>query len=189
MLKSTAAFVNCVGGVNGDNPTEITQSDVDAVVRTLLGNDAKKTTDNIQGEDRFGTGPVRDSYVALAHTDLSGDLSATAGFIHARNYPSQDGIPSAEWGTIGNLRFLLSSKGCKTNGVSNLNAAVYDIFCVGLEAYGIVDQDGLYAQLMYTPPMYSGPLWMNATIGWKTGFAARVLNDAWVIRLRATLRA
>jgi len=40
MLASTASFINCTGGVNGDNPTEITRSDVDTVVRTLLGNNA-----------------------------------------------------------------------------------------------------------------------------------------------------
>ncbi len=40
MLAGTAAFINCTGGVNGDNPTEITRSDVDTVVRTLLNNNA-----------------------------------------------------------------------------------------------------------------------------------------------------
>ncbi len=40
MLAATAGFINCVGGVNGDNPTEITRSDVDEVVRTLLDNNA-----------------------------------------------------------------------------------------------------------------------------------------------------
>ena len=38
MLASTASFINCTGGVNGDNPTEITRSDVDTVVRALLNN-------------------------------------------------------------------------------------------------------------------------------------------------------
>ena len=54
MLASSAALINCVGGTNGDTPTEITLSDVDAITRVLLSNDAKKTTNNIQGEDRFG---------------------------------------------------------------------------------------------------------------------------------------
>ena len=40
MLAGTAAFINSTGGVNGDNPTEITRSDVDTVVRTLLNNNA-----------------------------------------------------------------------------------------------------------------------------------------------------
>jgi len=52
MLASTASFINSTGGVNGDNPTEITRSDVDTVVRTLLNNDAYTVLDNIEGEDK-----------------------------------------------------------------------------------------------------------------------------------------
>jgi hypothetical protein len=54
MLASTASFINCVGGVNGDQPTEITRYDVDGVVQTLLGNNAYTILDNIEGEDKFG---------------------------------------------------------------------------------------------------------------------------------------
>ena len=61
MLAATAAFINCTSGVNGDNPTEITRPDVDEVVRTLLDNNAYTVLDNIEGEDRFGTAPVRDA--------------------------------------------------------------------------------------------------------------------------------
>jgi len=47
MLASTASFINCTGGVNGDNPTEITRTDVDAVVRTLLNNNAYTIMDRM----------------------------------------------------------------------------------------------------------------------------------------------
>ena len=61
MLASTASFINCVGGTNGDVPTEITRSDVDNVVRTLRGNNAYSFLTGVEGEDRFGTAPVRDA--------------------------------------------------------------------------------------------------------------------------------
>jgi len=54
MLAATASFINCVGGVDGDVPTEITRSDVDTVVRALLNNNAYTIMDNIEGEDKFG---------------------------------------------------------------------------------------------------------------------------------------
>ena len=54
MLAATAAAIYCTGGVNGDNPTELTRSDVDDVVRTLLGNNAYTILDNIEGDDKFG---------------------------------------------------------------------------------------------------------------------------------------
>ena len=81
MLASTASFINCVGGTDGDNPTEITRSDVDTVVRTLRGNNAYSFLTGVEGEDRFGTAPVRDAYFGLGHTDLIGQLDNVAGFI------------------------------------------------------------------------------------------------------------
>lgn len=67
MLASTATFVNCVGGSDGDNPTEITRSDVDLVVRTLRGNNAFSYVTGVEGENRFGTAPVRDALTKYAH--------------------------------------------------------------------------------------------------------------------------
>lgn len=40
MLASTASTINATGGTNGDNPTEITRSDVDTIIRTLADNNA-----------------------------------------------------------------------------------------------------------------------------------------------------
>ena len=82
MLQATAAFFNCVGGADGDVPTEITRSDVDTVVRTLRGNNAYSFLTGVEGDDRFGTAPVRDAYFGLGHTDLNGQLDNVNGFIN-----------------------------------------------------------------------------------------------------------
>ena len=186
MLAATASFINCVGGIDGDSPTEITRTDVDAVVRTLLTNNAYTVLDNIEGEDRFGTAPVRDAYFALCHTNLTGDLDAVAGFIQKNNYPSPMNALRSEWGSIGNLRFLISSIGSITPNASQLGNNVYNIFCVGMEAYAAIEQDGYSATFIYRPPIYDGPLALNASVGYKFAEVPRILNDAWVINLRAT---
>ena len=54
MLASTASFIDCTAGFNGDSPTEITRPDINKVVRTLLNNNAYTVLDHIEGEDRFG---------------------------------------------------------------------------------------------------------------------------------------
>ncbi len=54
MLASTASFINCVGGFNGDVPTEMSRFDVDAAVTTLLGANAYTIMDQIEGADKFG---------------------------------------------------------------------------------------------------------------------------------------
>jgi len=187
MLASTASFINCVGGSNGDNPTEITRTDVDTVVRALLNNNAYTIMDNIEGEDKFGTAPVRDAYFALCSTNLTGSLDNVAGFIQKNQYPSPMNALRSEWGAIGNLRFLISSIGSVTPNSSSNGANVYNIFCTGMEAYACIEQDGYSAAFIYRPPIYDGPLALNASVGYKFAEVPRILNDLWVINLRATL--
>lgn len=186
MLAGTAAFINCVGGVNGDNPTDISRSDVNTVVRTLLDNDALTILDNIEGEDKFGTAPVRDAFFALCSTQLTGDLDNVNGFIHKNQYPSPMEALRSEWGSIGNLRFLVSSIGSVTQNGSLNGSDVYNVFCVGMEAYACIEQDGYSATFIYRPPIYDGPLALNASIGYKFAEVPRILNDLWVLSLRCT---
>ena len=187
MLAATAAFINCTGGVNGDVPTEITRTDVDTVVRALLNNNAYTIMDNIEGEDKFGTAPVRDAYFALCSTNLTGNLDNVAGFTQKNQYPAPMNALRSEWGAIGNLRFLISSIGSTTPNASSLGATVYNIFCVGMEAYACIEQDGYSASFIYRPPIYDGPLALNASVGYKFAEVPRITNDLWVINLRATL--
>lgn len=187
MLAGTAAFINCVGGVNGDVPTELTRSDVDDIVRSLLGNNAYTILDNIEGDDKFGTAPVRDAYFALCHTDLTKDMDSVAGFIQKNQYPSPMNALRSEWGAIGNLRFLVSSIGSQSLAASSNGNNVYNIFCVGMEAYACIEQDGYSASFIYRPPIYDGPLALNASVGYKFAEVPRILNDLWVLNLRCTL--
>lgn len=187
MLAATSAFINCVGGNNGDNPTEISASDIKDVTRSLLGDNAYTILDNIEGEDKFGTAPTRDAYFALCHTDLTKDLEATDGFVQKAQYPAPTNALRSEWGANGNLRFLVSSIGSITPNASNLGANVYNIFCVGMEAYACVEQDGYSASFLYLPPTISGgPLALNASVGYKFAEVPRLLNDLWCINLRCT---
>lgn len=54
MLESSASIINCVGGGNGDLPSEMSVSDVDDVVTVLQNNSGEYITNMIQGENRFG---------------------------------------------------------------------------------------------------------------------------------------
>jgi len=187
MLAGTAAFVNCVGGVNGDNPTELTETDVDDITRSLLGSDAYTVLDNIEGADKMGTAPVKDAYFALCHTDLTKDMNRVNSFQHKNQYPSPTAALRSEWGAIGNLRFLVSSIGSSVANASALGARVYNIFCVGMEAYACIEQDGYSASFIYRPPLYDGPLALNASVGYKFAEVPRILNDLWILNLRCTL--
>lgn len=187
MLSATAAAINAVGGVNGDNPTEITRSDVDDAIRTLVNADAHTIEQHIEGEDRFGTAPVRDAFFALGSTQLIGDLERVDGFSSKNNYPDQRNTLRSEWGAVSNMRFLLSSVGSVAPTASTNANDVYNIFCVGMDAYAYIEQDGYSANFIYRPPMYDGPLALNSSAGYKFAAAPRITNDAWVLNLRVTL--
>jgi len=186
MLAGTAAFINCVSGFNGDNPTEIQRVDVSEVTRTLLSNNAYTILDNIEGEDKFGTSPIRDAFFALGSTQITGDLESVAGFVHKNDYPSPMNALRSEWGAVGNLRFLVSSIGSVTPNASVRGRNVYNTFVVGMEAYACIEQDGYSATFIYRPPIYDGPLALNASVGYKFAEVPRITNDLWVINMRST---
>jgi len=187
MLKSTASFVNGVAGTNGDNPTNLSRADINDVIRVLMSNNAYTISEGIEGEDRFGSAPVRDAFLALGNTNLIGDLDGVTGFIAKVQYPNQDKTLRPEYCSISNLRFLLSSIGSITANASLNGADVYNIFCCGLEAYACIEQDGYSAQFIYRPPIYDGPLALNCSVGYKFAEVPRITNDAWVINYRVTL--
>lgn len=54
MLSATATSINCTGGGGGDNPTPLSLSDIQGVIRTLATANAKRITDSIEGDLKFG---------------------------------------------------------------------------------------------------------------------------------------
>jgi N4-gp56 family major capsid protein len=188
MLAGTAAFINCTGGVNGDNPTEITRSDIDGVIRSLVTNNARRISDAIEGQDKFATGPIRQAYWGMVNSTVIPDLEQVQGFMSVAQYPSQMSIMSAEWGSVSNVRFLVSSVGSVTPNASALGANVLNCFITGQESYACIDLDGASAQFIYRPLGYGDdPLLLRQSAGFKFAQAERILNDAWIINLRMTL--
>lgn len=187
LLIASASAVSCVDGVNGDSPTELTRSDINGITSTLMTADAKTIMQNIDAEDKFGTAPVRDAFIALGHTNLIGDLDNVAGFIQKNQYPNDKANARSEWGSVGNLRFFLSSVASISPNASNNGNDIYNISVIGLEAYACIEQDGASAHFIYRSPIYDGPLAQNCTLGWTMSQVPVITNDMWVVNLQATL--
>lgn len=174
--------------IDSDNPTEPTAADFENVVTTLQNADADFISDVIEGENRFGTGPVRDSYFCMASTRLIPRLQAIKGFIAKAQYPSQMNILSAEWGSVNNVRLVLSSRGSSTSSASLLGADIYNMFITGQEAYSSVELDGESAKFIYHPPGWGDdPCELRSTGGYRFSHARAITNNSWIINLRATL--
>jgi N4-gp56 family major capsid protein len=188
MMESGAPPINCTAGTNGDNPTNISPLDCSKAVRLLRTANAQFIMDIIEGEDKFGTAPVRTCFFGLTHTNLSADLDQMTGFQNVAQYANTANLLQAEWGTIRNIRFLLSSVGSITPNASALGADIYNIFIPGQESYDMVDLDGYSAQFIYAPPEIASPrLRLYQTAGWKMAQVFNITNTSWILNLRCTL--
>jgi|DEB0MinimDraft_3_1074331.scaffolds.fasta_scaffold07522_4 N4-gp56 family major capsid protein len=188
VLESTASIYNCQYGTNGNTPTEITAKDCSEVVKQLKGADAIMYEPMIPGEARDGTQPVRSSFWLLGHTDVEVDLEEIPAFLPASKYSDSRRVMTGEVGQIRNLRILLSSLGSITAGSPD----VYNLFACGRDAYGTVEHSTGTISHIFNDAKSGGtsnPLWQYSTQGWKAFFAAKILNDSWLINMRATLDA
>lgn len=187
-MESAASVYTCTAGNNGDIPSNLHVSDLDEVTATLMTNNAWMILDTIGGEDRFGTSPIRDAFVALGHTKLSKDINNLNNVVPKWNYPRDSKSVSSEWAACNNIRFFLSSVGSVDKHASALGNDVYNVFIQGMNAIGIIKQDNYSARLLYRPPVYSDPLFQNCTIGTTFAQVSTILHDLWLTKVRCTLR-
>ncbi len=188
MMEGGAPPINCTAGTNGDNPTNISPLDCSKAVRLLRTANAQFIMDMIEGELKFGTAPVRTCFFGLTHTNMSADLDQMVGFQNVAQYANTANLLQSEWGSIRNIRFLLSSLGSITPNASANGQDVYNIFLPGQESYDMVDLDGYSAQFIYAPPEIASPqLRLYQTAGWKMAQVFNITNTSWIVNLRCTL--
>lgn len=188
LFASSPSYIAATGGANGDNPTEIARSDVDNVERILLGKDARTMLSNIEAMDKFGTGPVRDGFIALTHTDITPDLQNVDGVLLTNEYPVQKDIRPEEYCSVGRFRFFVSSKGLKESSASLLGANVYKVPMFGMEAVAKVEQNSYSAILGYRPPHVVSAVAQNSQLYAKFAMARAITNQNWLSGLRVTQR-
>ena len=188
MLAATAAVIDATHGVNGDAPTEINAIDCSQVTTTLVNNNAWMISHLIEGADKFNTSPIRDSFFCMSNSQMIPSIESIPGFVPLSSYPYPNKTLTSEWGSFKNMRFLTSSQGSFTPFASANGNTVFNNFVVGMEAYAVIEQDGMSAEFIYRPPIYSSPLAMNCQVGYKFAEVPRILNDLWVINFRSTLQ-
>lgn len=172
-----------------DKPTEITRQDVDNVERVLLGRDARTMIEMIEAEDKFGTGPVRDAFIALASTDITSDLQRVTDVKLTNQYPSQAGLRPEEYCSISRFRFFISSRGIKNENASMDGETVYKIPMYGVESAAKIEQNGYTARLGYRPPWVVSSVGQNSQLYAKFAIARAITNQNWVSGLEVTQAA
>lgn len=186
-LESTASLINCVGGANGDLPTEMSVSDIDDVVAVMQQNDGEYITNSIGGEDKIGTSPIGDSYGMMLSARMIPVLNDMAGFVRKFQYPNISKPLSSEWGGINNIRCFVSSQGSISSNASLLGNDVANCFVAAREAYKVVWQAGGKSKFIYLPPGYNNdPCMLRHTAGCTFYQGQCITQDLWMQNLRST---
>lgn len=186
-LESSASIINCVGGVNGDLPTEMALSDVDDVVTVLQNNSAEYITNIVEADLKFGTSPIGDSYGCMLTTRMIPVLNNIQTFTRKFQYPNISQTLSTEWGGVNNVRFFISEQGSVTPNASLMGADIANCFVAAKESYKVVWQAGGKARFIYLPPGYNNdPCMLRHTAGCSFYQGQCITNDLWIQNLRST---
>ena len=186
LFASSVSYINATGGLNGDQPSNISLNDVNNIENILLGNDARTMLTNLEATLKFGTAGVRDAFIALCNTNLSSDLQRVQGVLLKSAYPTQEGIRPEEYCSISRFRFFVSSKGAKTPGISMLGNTVYTIPMYGLEAAAKIEQNNYTAVIGYRPPWVVSAVAQNSQLYAKFAIARAITNQNWISGLNVT---
>lgn len=178
ILAACASSTNCSGGSNGGTPTEITRSDIDSVVNTLMAGNAKFVTRMVKAGTGIGSAPLRPAYWGIADADRVHDLEDCTGFKSTSEYASQTDVVEEEWGSVGNTRWLWTTNGYKTGDD-------YYMPIIGKDAYGDVELKSI-TNIVKGFNEAGSVLNRYATSGWSAAWTARILNDAFMHILKAT---
>lgn len=187
-IVSAASDIMAGGGSNGDNPTNLGASDFSLVATTLDTNNAYKFVSGIEGENKFGTGPVRSAYFMLSSTELQSDFDSLvgSGFLNQWNYPTNASALPSEFGSMFNIRVLTSSEAPVARAASANGQDVYYNTVLGKQAITHINQDGYSMNLIYRDPYYSGMLAQNATLAVKFAQAQAITQDTAIRNLLST---
>ena len=186
LFSSSVSYINCTGGLNGDQPSNISLNDVNNIETILLGNDARTMLVSINAMDKFSTGPTRDAFIALANTNLTSDLQKVQGVLLKNAYPSQEGLRPEEYCSISRFRFFVSSKAARTPSISMKGNTIYTIPMYGLEAAAKIEQNNYTAVIGYRPPWVVSSVSQNSQLYAKFAIARAITNQNWISGLNAT---
>jgi len=197
VLKAGSNVVHTNGTLRTDLASKITSTSIEKAIRILRRNNASPFTEIVKASTGVGTMPIRPAFWGFIHPDIIKDLEALQDFIPVERYASQGPVHEGEVGAYKNIRFISTTMapvaaagGAAYDGtyMSELEANndVYQIIIVAKNAYGITELErGSVSSIVKTPGPQdtSNPLDQWSTVGWKAWHVAKILNDAWMVRI------
>jgi len=167
------------------------------VIRGFKRQKARMITKKQDSSVKFNTENVAKGFIAFVHPDMENDIRAMAGFIDVKDYGSMTPHDS-EIGAVESVRYLYSTIFESWADAGGANAAmigttdpaanvdVYPVIYVAADSFAVTPLKGKNAimPMVLNPgvPREGDPLGQRGYVGWKTWFAACILNQVWMAR-------
>lgn len=168
--------------------------------RSSITGDSKLTVDCVMKAaaqlKTMNTKTINGSYVAIIHPYVAYDLMSDTRWIDAHKYATPENIYEGEIGKIGNVRFVETSEAkiwalagaATTANDDTTKVSVYSTLVLGDNAYGTTEIEGGGLQHIVKQLGSSGtedPLNQRASAGWKLIKVAKILVEAYMIRIES----
>lgn len=190
---------------NGTSDLTVSQildrNDLDRAIRLLRVNKAKTFSPAVQASQKIGTMPIMPSYWGMCDERMYFDIRHMEGFVLPVEYANSTGLVAGEGGSDKNgIRYLISPNGYFLTGATGVTIAandvkntggfadVYSLFLVGQEAAGGINVAGGNGGVIRKGLGSAGtadPLDQRATIGWKKYDARKILNQNFLVEVKA----
>lgn len=174
-ISANAIFASGVVARNSLAPTDVlTVKDVRRAVRKLKRSDAKTMADG--------------NFIGIIHPDVAYDLQGDTNWVNAHTYtqPGAENLYNGEVGKLYGVRFLETTNAPVLVNSGSANTEVYENIFLGKEAYGVSDFHDLQIIIKKSDNNdTSNPLNMYGTVGWKAGFATKVLNSNFAVMVES----
>lgn len=161
-------------------------------IRTLKNAKARKMTKMVDASTWYSTVPLNTCYISIIHPNVSYTLKAVSWFTTVEKYPSQRDVMEWEIWSIEEVRFIESTNAKVFTWGWKSSIDVYSTLILAQEAYWTT-RISWKAMENIIKPLWSGwtsdPLNQRSTSGWKATFVAKILNDAFMVRLESSAAA
>lgn len=132
---------------------------------------------------------INGAWQAIISPEVAHDIQGTQEWLDAQLGGERTGrVQDGSMGMLYGVKFWVSDKAyVAADGTTN--AEVHRSLFLGANAYGIVDLAGHNLQTIFKPLGSAGsadPLNQKGSMGWKTTFTARILNDNYIVRVETT---
>ena len=164
---------------------KITKLEIQEAVKTLKNNNAKRITEMVRSGIEFGTAAIDQAFIAIIHPNTTFDLKNIAGFIRVEEYGNKKSLPG-EVGALDEVRFIETTNAKVFSSAGSGSIDVYGTIILGMNAYARTRISGEAVHNIIKPLGSAGaadPLNQRQTSGWKATYIAKILNEAFMLRL------